>query len=53
MQHIGVIPGLAEFVNYFVSSEMAGAGGQLEAYGLVPDPKLAGTQKKVAGFAAE
>jgi phosphate transport system substrate-binding protein len=52
-QHIGVIPGLAEFVNYFVSDEMAAAGGPLEAYGLVPDPKLSGTQKKVAGFAAK
>ena len=53
MQHVGVIPGLAEFVSYFVSSEMAGAGGPLEAYGLVPDPKLSATQKKVAGFAAK
>lgn len=50
MQHIGVVPGLAEFVNYFVSSEVAGPGGPLEAYGLVPDPQLEATQKKVAGF---
>jgi phosphate transport system substrate-binding protein len=53
MQHVGVIPGLKEFVTYFVSSEMAGPGGPLEAYGLVPDPKLSATQKKVAGLTAK
>ncbi len=47
-QHIGVIPGLKEFVEFFVSDDMAGAGGPLEAYGLVPDPKLSATQKKVS-----
>ena len=52
-QHIGVIPGLAEFVTFFVSDEMAAAGGPPEAYGLVPDPQLAGTQKKVSGFASQ
>ena len=52
-QHLGVIPGLAEFVTFFVSSQIAGAGGPLEAYGLVPDPKLSATQSKVAGFAAK
>lgn len=47
-QHIGVIPGLKEFTEFFVSDEMAAAGGPLEAYGLVPDPELAKTQSKVA-----
>jgi phosphate transport system substrate-binding protein len=47
-QHIGVIPGLKEFVEFFVSDEVAGPGGPLEAYGLVPDPKLSGTQAAVA-----
>ena len=47
MQHVGTIPGLKEFVQFFVSDEVAGPGGPLEAYGLVPDPELAKTQKKV------
>lgn len=47
-QHLGVIPGLKEFTEFFVSDDMAAAGGPLEAYGLVPDPKLADTQKKVS-----
>ena len=47
-QHIGVIPGLKEFVQFFVSDEMAGNDGPLSAYGLVVDPALAATQAKVA-----
>ncbi len=47
-QHIGVIPGLKEFVEFFVSDEMAGPDGALAAYGLVPDPELAATQAAVA-----
>ncbi len=46
-QHIGVIPGLKEFVQFFVSDDMAGEGGPLSAYGLVVDPALASTQAKV------
>lgn len=47
-QHIGIIPGLKEYIEFFVSNEMSGAGGALEAYGLVPDPKLSETQAAVA-----
>ncbi|MEY4696234.1 MAG: hypothetical protein RIT14_662 [Pseudomonadota bacterium] len=47
MQHLDVIPGLKDFVSFFVSDDMAAAGGPLEAYGLVPDPKLGETQKAV------
>ena len=47
-QHIGVIPGLKEFVEFFVSDEMAGPDGALADYGLVPDPELAATQAAVA-----
>ncbi|AXC48349.1 phosphonate ABC transporter substrate-binding protein [Paracoccus suum] len=47
-QHIGVIPGIKEYAEFFVSDEMAGPGGPLADYGLVPDPKLADTQKAVA-----
>lgn len=44
------IPGLADFVKHFVSDEIAGPGGLLEEYGLVPDPKLAATQEAVSGL---
>lgn len=46
--HIGVIPGLKEFVEFFVSDDMAGPNGPLAAYGLVPDPELKATQAAVA-----
>jgi len=45
--HIGVIPGLKEFITFFVSDDMAGPGGPLANYGLVPDPELAATQAMV------
>lgn len=43
-QHIGVVPGLKEFVQFFVSDDMAGPGGSLDEAGLVADPALASTQ---------
>ncbi|NHF73762.1 substrate-binding domain-containing protein [Paracoccus xiamenensis] len=46
--HIGVIPGLKEYAEFFVSDEIAGTDGPLAAYGLVPDPQLADVQKNVA-----
>lgn len=46
--HIGVIPGLQEYIDFFVSDDMAGPGGALADYGLVPDPMLAETQAAVA-----
>ena len=46
--HIGVIPGLKEFAEFFVSDEIAGAWGPLAQYGLVSDPELAMTQEMVA-----
>ncbi|MGE4326294.1 MAG: substrate-binding domain-containing protein [Pseudodonghicola sp.] len=46
--HIGVIPGLKEFAEFFVSDEIAGPDGPLAAYGLVSDPELAKTQEAVA-----
>jgi phosphate transport system substrate-binding protein len=45
--HIGVIPGLKEYITFFVSDEMAGPDGPLAAYGLVSDPELAATQAMV------
>jgi phosphate transport system substrate-binding protein len=46
--HIGVIPGLKEYIEFFVSDDMAGPDGPLAAYGLVSDPDLAATQAAVA-----
>ena len=45
--HIGVIPGLKEYAEFFVSDEIAGPDGPLSAYGLVSDPELAKTQEMV------
>jgi phosphate transport system substrate-binding protein len=45
--HIGVIPGLKEFAQFFVSDEIAGPDGPLSNYGLVSDPELAQVQETV------
>lgn len=46
--HIGVIPGLKEFAEFFVADEIAGEDGPLAEYGLVADPELSATQEIVA-----
>ncbi|MBF53811.1 MAG: phosphonate ABC transporter substrate-binding protein [Confluentimicrobium sp.] len=46
--HIGVVPGVKEFAEFFVSDEIAGPDGPLAEYGLVSDPELAATQQLVA-----
>lgn len=46
--HIGVVPGLKEFAQFFVSDELAGPDGPLAQYGLVSDPELAKVQEAVA-----
>ncbi|WP_108397180.1 substrate-binding domain-containing protein [Devosia submarina] len=50
-QHIGVIPGLQEFVQFFLSEGMAGEGGTLEAAGLIPQPTEK-TDEVLAAFEA-
>ncbi len=45
--HIGVIPGLKEFAEFFVADEIAGPDGPLAEYGLVSDPALAETQEAI------
>ncbi len=45
--HLDVIPGLQEYVEFFVSDEIAGPDGPLASYGLVSDPELAKTQEAV------
>jgi len=45
--HIGVIPGLKEYAQFFMADEIAGPGGPLANYGLVADPELAATQAMI------
>lgn len=45
--HIGVIPGLKEYAQFFMVDEIAGPDGPLAAYGLVSDPELAATQAMI------
>ncbi|MBM1689948.1 substrate-binding domain-containing protein [Sulfitobacter geojensis] len=45
--HIGVVPGVKEFAEFFVSDDMAGPDGPLAEYGLVSDPALADVQNAV------
>ncbi len=46
--HIGTIPGLEDYAQFFVSDDLAGPDGPLAEYGLVSDPELAATQEAVA-----
>ncbi|MEP4194915.1 MAG: substrate-binding domain-containing protein [Aliishimia sp.] len=46
--HIGVIPGLKDFAEFFVAEEIAGPDGPLAEYGLVSDPELSTTQDAVS-----
>jgi len=48
--HIPVVQGMKEYIEFFVSDEIAGPDGPLAEYGLVSDPELAATQDMVAKF---
>lgn len=48
--HVSVIPGVKEYVQFFVSDDIAGPDGPLSAYGLVADPELVSTQTVAAGL---
>jgi len=48
--HLEVIPGLREYIEFFVSDDMVGPEGALTSYGLVPDPELAATQESIANL---
>lgn len=37
-QHVGTIPGIVEYAQFFLSDAISGAGGTLEAAGLIPQP---------------
>jgi phosphate transport system substrate-binding protein len=43
--HLGTIPGLLEYAQFFMSNDMATEGSALVNYGLVEDPELATTQE--------
>jgi len=38
-EHIGTIPGIKEYTEFFLSDAIAGAGGTLEGAGLIPMPE--------------
>lgn len=50
MNHLDEIPGLREYIEFFVSDEIAGPDGPLAEYGLVSDPELEATQDMVANW---
>ena len=50
LAHLEQVPGLREYVEFFVSDEIAGPDGPLAEYGLVSDPKLEATQEMVANW---
>ncbi|MFC3703331.1 substrate-binding domain-containing protein [Devosia honganensis] len=50
-EHIGVVPGLADYTEYFLSEGVSGQGGILEAAGLIPQPAEV-TAEALAAFQA-
>ena len=50
LDHLNEVPGMREYIEFFVSDEIAGPDGPLAEYGLVSDPELAATQDMVANF---
>lgn len=49
--HIGQIPGIDEYVHFFLSDAMVGSGGTLEAAGLIPQPADK-TAREIADYEA-
>ena len=45
--HLGVVPGLKEFVDFFLSEQMVGPDGLLADYGLVPAPDAEREEQRV------
>ena len=50
MAHLDVVPGMKEYIEFFISDEIAGPDGPLSDYGLVSDPELAKTQEMVSNW---
>ncbi|WP_213160932.1 PstS family phosphate ABC transporter substrate-binding protein [Kaustia mangrovi] len=38
-EHLDAVPGIADYVAFFLSDQMAGSGGRLEEAGLIPAPE--------------
>lgn len=51
-EHLGAIPGLQEYVEFFLSDRMIGLGGTLENAGLIPQPEDE-TEAARAAFAGQ
>ena len=51
-EHLGAIPGLQEYVEFFLSDRMIGLGGTLENAGLIPQPEEE-TEAARAAFAGQ
>jgi phosphate transport system substrate-binding protein len=49
--HLGVIPGIAEFAQEFTSEEAFGDGGYLEPIGLIPLPEADRAANSDAAYA--
>ena len=50
LNHLDSVAGLREYIEFFVSDEIAGPDGPLAEYGLVSDPELEATQDMVANW---
>ena len=48
LAHLDQVPGMRDYLNFFISDEIAGPDGPLAEYGLVSDPELEATQNMVA-----
>ena len=46
--HLDTVPGLRDYIEFFISDEIAGPDGPLAEYGLVSDPKLEATQTMIS-----
>ena len=51
-EHIGAVPGIAEYTNFFLSEKMSGKGSKLQDAGLIPLTK-AERRKVLADFKAQ
>ena len=51
-EHVGVVPGIAEYANFFLSEKMSGKGSKLQDAGLIPLTKSE-RNKAIADFKAQ
>ena len=50
LAHLDQVPGMREYIEFFLSDEIAGEYGPLAEYGLVSDPELEATQDMIANW---